>query len=147
MFTNIIVPVDLTPKNERAVQVARDLALKFDGRVTLFHVIETLDVPFEELRDFYDRLQEKAIVYMDGLARILETAAVPFEVHIQFGDRRRKILEFASERDADLLVMESHVVEAGVPGRGPTTMSYLVAVVADCPVLLVKGGLDEEAPR
>ena len=49
------------------------------------------------------------------------------------------VLEFAEENDAELLIMDSHVVRPGAPGRGPTTISYRVAVAAQCPVLLIKG--------
>lgn len=139
MFKNIIVPVDLTPKNKRAVAAASDLAAQTGGQVVLLHVIETLDLPFEDLREFYDRLQAKAIAHMEGLASGIERAEVPFEVHVLYGRRVEKILEFIGEAAADLVVMDSHVVDRGGPGRGPTTTSYLVAVAADCPVLLIKG--------
>lgn len=137
MFDEIVVPVDLTPKNERAVEVARDLALRCDSKVLLLHVIETLELPFEELREFYDRLQARAITYMDGLSRMLEAAGVAFEVHVEFGDRASRIVRQVHDRESDLLIMDSHVVGPG--SRGPSTISYKVAVMADCPVLLVKG--------
>jgi len=137
VFHEIVVPVDLTPKNQRAVEVARDLALRFDSTIVLLHVIETLELPFEELREFYDRLQARAITHMDGLSQVLERAGVPFQVHVEFGDRAAKIVARVHEREADLLVMDSHVVGPG--SRGPTTISYQVALAADCPVLLIKG--------
>lgn len=146
MFHKVLVPVDLTPKNLSAVEVARDLARASGGEVVLLHVIEVLDLPFEELREFYDRLQARAIAHMDGLSGALRTAGVPFEAHVLYGDRTEKILHFAEETDADLIVMDSHRVEPGRPGRGPTTISYRVAIVAECPVLLIKGqGKDDES--
>lgn len=48
MFANVLVPVDFTPKSERAVEVAVGL-LQASGRITLLHVIELLDAPMEEL--------------------------------------------------------------------------------------------------
>ena len=136
MFREILVPVDLTPKNERAVQMARDLATSFGARIVLLHVIELLDLPFEELEEFYARLQARAITHMEGLSQKLAAAEVPFEVHVEYGDRTQRILLRARERGSDLIVMESHVVG---PDRGPTTISYRVAVAAECPILLVKG--------
>ncbi|MDX1579619.1 MAG: universal stress protein [Gemmatimonadota bacterium] len=139
MFRNILLPVDLTPKNLSAVQIAADLARASGGGVVLLHVIETLDLPFEELREFYDRLESKAVAHMDGLADALERAGVPFEAHVVYGDRTERIVAFARARESDLIVMDSHRVEPGKPGRGPTTISYRVAIVAECPVLLIKG--------
>lgn len=139
MFNDILVPVDLTPKNVRAARIACDLARLSGGRVWLLHVIETLDLPFEELREFYERLEREAVHHMEGLAEPLRENDVPFEAHVVYGPRAEKIVEFIDEKGCDLVVMDSHTVEPGSPGKGPTTISYRVAIVADCPVLLVKG--------
>lgn len=139
MFRNILVPVDITPKNRRAVEVARGLAKSSGGRVTLLHVIETLDLPFEELKEFYDRLQARATRDMEELSRPLREADVPFQGQVLYGERDRKIVEFATREGSDLIVLDSHRIEPGKPGRGITTLSYRVAILAPCPVLLVKG--------
>ena len=61
MFRNILVPVDLSEKNQMAVQAAADLSDPATASVTLLHVIETIqDVPFEEIEDFYRTLRERA---------------------------------------------------------------------------------------
>lgn len=139
MFRNILVPVDITPKNRRALEVARDLAIASGGSITLLHVIETLDLPFEELKAFYDRLQERATRDMEELSGPLREADVSFQGHVLYGERDRKIVEFATREGADLIVLDSHRVEPGRPGRGIATLSYRVAILAPCPVLLVKG--------
>ena len=113
MFRRILVPVDLTPKNLRAVEVACDLARQSGGEVELLHVIETLDLPFEELRDFYDRLQAQATDRLKPSLAVLEEAGVRVSGHILYGKRHEKILEFASEKSVDLIVLDSHRVEPG----------------------------------
>jgi len=138
VFRNILVPVDITPKNRRAVEVARDLARSSGGSVTLLHVIETLDLPFEDLKGFYDRLQDRATRDMEELAGVLRDADVPFNGRVMYGERDRKIVEFATRDGSDLIVLDSHPVEPGRPGRGFGTLSYRVAILAPCPVLLVK---------
>jgi len=139
MFHRVLVPVDMTPKNLRAIETARDLALQSDGEVLLVHVIETLDLPFEELSEFYDRLQERATDRMQPLAAVLDAAGVRVGGHILYGKRDEKVLEFAAERAADLIVVDSHRIEPGKPGKGLGTLSYRIALAAPCPVLLVKG--------
>ena len=138
MFRNILVPVDITPQNRRAVEIARDLARASGGSVTLLHVIETLDLPFEELKEFYDRLQERATRDMEEVSRPLREGDVPFQGHVVYGERDRKIVDFATRQESDLIVLDSHRVEPGKPGRGIATLSYRVAILAPCPVLLVK---------
>ena len=139
MFGRLLVPVDLTPKNLRAVEAARDLALLSEGEVFLLHVIETLDLPFHELEDFYDRLQAKAAAGLQPHSRRLEEAGVRSSGHILYGKRHEKVLEFAADQEVDLIILDSHRIEPGKPGKGFATLSYRIAITAPCPVLLVKG--------
>jgi len=146
VFRRLLVPVDLTPKNARAVEVASGLALQSGGEVFLLHVVETLDLPFEELADFYDRLQAQAASKMQPYAEMLDSAGVPVSGHILYGKRHEKVLEFADEHSADLIIVDSHRIEPGKPGKGFATLSYRIAITATCPVLLVKGTGDSRIP-
>lgn len=138
MFRKMLVPVDLTEKNRRAVEVARNLAAEGGGEVTLLHVIETLDLPFEELEDFYRRLEEKSRRAMEGLSEPLRAAGVPHSAQVVYGRRAEEIVAYAEENRFDLIVMNSHRVDLENPGSGWTTLSYKVAILGQCPVLLVK---------
>lgn len=137
-FQKLLVPVDLTEKNRRAVQVARDLALESGGEVTLLHVIETLDLPFDELEDFYRRLEEKAEEVMARLAEPLQAAKVPVQNRVVYGKRAEEVVSWAEREDSDLIILSSHRVDLEDPGAGWATLSYKVAILAQCPVLLVK---------
>lgn len=139
MFENILVPVDLTDENLRAIETSLDLALETGGGVTFIHVIETLDLPFEELAAFYDRLEKKAIETMRELAEPLRTAGVRMHQRIEYGKRAETIVQFAEENEMDLIILNSHRVRLDDPGSGWATLSYKIAILAQCPVLLVKG--------
>lgn len=137
MFLKILVPVDLTDKNRLAVEQARDL-LETGGEILLLHVIETIDdVPFEELEDFYHRLETRA---QDGLGKLAELAGDEGSVRRQvvYGKRVREIVDCAAEEAVDLIVLSSHPVGPEHAAEGWATLSYQVAILARCPVLLVK---------
>jgi nucleotide-binding universal stress UspA family protein len=141
MFHDVLVPVDLTAKNRSAVDVASELAAQAaqDGRVTLLHVIETIDhVPFEELEDFYSTLQEKAEAGLAELAASLPQLAGEVRQRVVFGHRARAIVEYAEEAGCDLVVLSSHRVDPQRRGEDWATLSHKVAILAPCPVLLVK---------
>lgn len=138
MFRKILVPVDLTEKNVRAVEVAGELARERGGTVTILHVIETLDAPFEELEDFYQRLEETARTHLSGLAKPLRTAAIPHDFGISYGKRAPEIVIYSQENDIDLIVITSHRVDPEDATRGFMTISHQVAVVAPCAVLVLK---------
>jgi nucleotide-binding universal stress UspA family protein len=137
MFQRVVVPVDLTPRNAKAVDVARRL-VGDGGSVVLLHVIETLDLPFEELEDFYRKLEEKAMETMAEMAGPLRDAGVPFDQNVRYGDRAEEIVAFSREDGADLVLLTSHRVDLESPGSSWTTLSYKVAILAQCPVLLLK---------
>jgi len=144
VFQRLLVPVDLTAKNRRAVEVARDLAAQSDGEVFLMHVIETLDLPFAELEDFYARLELRATERLQPFAQLLDDEDVRFSGHIVYGKRAEKVLEFADEHSADLIILDSHRIEPGKLGKGFATLSYHIAIAAHCPVLLVKGAVSSD---
>lgn len=137
MFDHVLVPVDLTDRNHRALEAAARLAGE-DGEVTLLHVIETLDLPFDELEDFYQRLHDRAQVEMDQMADPLSVSGVTVIQRVSYGNRLREILAHAEENSTDLIVMSSRRLEISDPPAGFATLSHQVAILSQIPVLLVK---------
>lgn len=139
MFEKILVPVDLTEKNHVGVAQAARLARLTGGTVTLLHVIETLDLPFEELKDFYKDLEERAEPQMAQLAApLIEEGFQEVDRVIAYGRRAEEVARYADEHDFDLIVLSSHKIDPENPGLSWATLSYKVAILAQCPVLLVK---------
>lgn len=136
MYQKILIAVDLTEKNKQAVAAARDLARE-GTEVTLLHVIETIeDVPFEELKGFYEPIEQRAHQTFDELTAEGFGPGVDLTMRVAYGKRAREIVTYAEEIGADLIVLGSHAVDRERPGV--TTVSYQVAVLATCSVLLVK---------
>lgn len=142
MFDHIIVPVDLSEQNSVAVGTAADLARGEGGFVTLLHVVETLDLPYEEVAEFYDRLEARAGVRLEEIAAPLVDAGVEFEQLVLFGDPAAEIIEFAAASPRSLLVLRSHRIEPDQPTGGWATLSYKLAILAETPILLVKQPLE-----
>jgi len=138
MFQRILVPVDLTDRNASAIETAGGLAAGNGGTVVLLHVIETLDLPFEELEDFYHKLEDKAMDALLEMAAPLRQAQVDFDPNVRYGDRAEEIVGFANEAGTDLVVLTSHKIDLESPGASWTTLSYKVAILVQCPVLLLK---------
>lgn len=138
MFERVLVPVDLTAKNERAVSVAREFADLADSSVTLLHVIEPLDLPFEELEDFYRRLEEKAADAMYALAEPLREDGRAVDRRVIYGHRATEIVGYARDEDFDLVVMTSRRFGPEGETRDWATLSHKVAIMSQTPVLLVK---------
>ncbi len=138
-FQQIVVPLDFTPKNQAALDIAFEIASQNRAKVTLLHVIETIEnVPQDELKDFYERLTSRAETQLESRAQRFSDAGISVGWKVRHGKRLLEILGAARDHKADLVVMSSHKVDLAAGVRGLATLSYQVSIVCDCPVLLVK---------
>jgi nucleotide-binding universal stress UspA family protein len=139
MFSHLLLPLDFTDKNEAAVGIALDLARRDQAEVVLLHVIETIDhVALDEMSDFYRQLETRASAKLAVIGERFTAAGVRVRHEILIGKRAEAILTYAATSPTDLIVMSSHRVDRDHPALGLGTISYQVAIVARCPVLLVK---------
>ena len=141
MFERILVPVELTEKDLRAVAAARNLAaadLESGTEVVLLHVIETLDLPFEELEDFYGKLESRAVEIMDELAASLASESISVVHRIAFGSRVPEILAHAEEMAADLVILVARKVDPSDPGSAWSGIAYQTAILSGVSVLMLK---------
>ena len=138
MFRNVLVPLGFTEQNREAVAVARRVTIA-DGTLTLLHVIERIDEEADaELDAFYTRLEERS---GERMAAVLgELASEPFASHsrIVYGRRAQTIVECARDLGCDLIVMSSRRIDSDRPGSDWISISHKVAILAPCPILLVK---------
>jgi nucleotide-binding universal stress UspA family protein len=138
-FHHLLVPTDLTKRTEKALQVADKLAVSDKSRITLVHVIETIDgVHLDELKPFYERLEQKARTAMTRFSRSVPQGIAQVESAVVYGKRAEEIVKYALANDVDLIVLASHRVNPSMVNRDWGTISYKVGILAQCPVLLVK---------
>jgi nucleotide-binding universal stress UspA family protein len=140
MFRKILVPVDFTDKNEAALASAVQIAAaQAESEITLLHVIETIEhIDFNEMSDFYGRLETQVAAKLFALEERLQERGAKVRHEILFGKRAETIVRYAEEKGIDLMVLSSHKVDRDHPALGLGTLSYGIAIVARCPVLLVK---------
>lgn len=138
-FVNVLVPLDFSDKNQKAVDIALELGKSNNARVSLLHVIEPIDLSGDdEVDDFVTQLQDQANQKLEQMAEPLRKAGVEVDTVTRFGNRAREIAAFEHENGIDLIIVSSHAVDEDHPARSLATMSYQVAVLAHCNVMLVK---------
>ncbi len=139
LFSHILVPVDFTEKNNAALRTAKRLAHQNQARVTLLHVIETIEyVDDEEVADFYDKLKATSKTKLQFLADLFNAEDVNVQYKIVIGNRARGIVSFAMQNNVDLVVLSSHKVELSEVPKGLGTLSHYVSLLCQCPVLHVR---------
>jgi len=138
-FRHILVPMDLSARNERALGIALALARQNRARITLVHVIQAVEhVPLGELRDFYRNLARASARRLERARKRFLARGVPTRTELRIGEPAREIVRLAAARRADLVVVGSHRVDPGRPAWGWSTTSYRVGILCRCPILLVK---------
>lgn len=139
MFDHILIPLDFTEKNDPAIEIARRMASSLASRISLLHVIESIEgVADQEMRDFYEMLEGRARMSLARLQTDLAKAGIVADYSVAFGRRSAEIVRFAGEAGIDLIVMSSRKLDPDAPRQPWPTISHKVAVFAPCPVLLVR---------
>lgn len=139
LFRHIMVPVDLSDRNERALRTALELARERGGRTTLFHVIQRVPgIAPGELDTFYQRLVESSERRLRRTARKFADRGLAVRTEVRVGDPPAEIIRATLRERVDLVVMGSHKVRRGDPQQGWGTTSYKVGIFCQCPILLVK---------
>ena len=139
MFKRVLVPVDLTQKSLAAVDLAYDLAVQSGAEVILLHVIETIEhVQFDELRPFYQRLEQSAKQGLQEFSERFQEKGLSVDQTVIYGHRTSEIVDYATENRVDLIIMASHRIDPDRPGHDWSSISYAVAILSPVPVLLVK---------
>ena len=139
MFKNILVPTDLSEKSKRALDIAVKIGPKNDCRITLLHVIETIEgddqVDFEV---FYEKLKARALRKMEKMAARHGDQNRAIYRKILFGKRAKEIVKFAYDEGMDLIILSSHKIDRIDAAEGWATISYKVGILSHCPVMMVK---------
>ena len=138
-FDHILVPLDFTQKNNLALEHSLKLAKRDHSRVTLLHVVETIDyAEDEEIAEFYESMKRRARANLSTCAERFREANIAVAEKIVLGKRCHGIITYAMRKNVDLIVLSSHKVQLDQPPEGLATLSYQVSILCQCPVLLVK---------
>jgi nucleotide-binding universal stress UspA family protein len=139
LFGHVMVPVDLSDRNERALRTALALAREAGSGVTLFHVIQRVPgLAPGELEKFYRLLVDRSERRLREVARAFTSKGVEVGTQVRIGEPAAEIVRATLREAVDLVVMGSHKVKPGRRERGWGTTSYKVGIFCQCPILLVK---------
>jgi nucleotide-binding universal stress UspA family protein len=151
-FTHILVPTDFNPASDDALACAKELALAFNGRLTLLHVVTdpratgtwAPDVYVPAVPEMRDRFLRVARERLEAALTAEERAQFAVAIEARIGVPAEVIRELASEQKVDLIVMGTH-------GRRGLSHMFLGSVAermvrhAPCPVLTTHADTHPEA--
>jgi nucleotide-binding universal stress UspA family protein len=140
----LLVPVDFSPHSEQALRYAAALADKFGAELFLLHVFQDLTIYQTEVVSGappivppVEQLTASARGEMARLVREKKLDRFPTHTEIVEGGPVEEIVDYAKEKNIDLIVMGTH-------GRGWLAHVLMGSVAekvvrkAPCPVLTVR---------
>ena len=142
MFTRVLVPLDGSPRAERAIPVAAKIAAASNGSVVLVRIVtmpveygpalvpplsmNTMDAEYAEFKG-----------YLTDMAGLPVLANIPTEVQVLMGPPAQTILEAVADKKADIVVMTSHG-RTGFSRWMLGSVAQLIAHHSVAPVLILR---------
>ena len=118
MFKHILIPTDGSPVSRKAVKAGIALAKEHGAKVTGYHAVEPVPMRLygegyvadrQMIAEFQRRNLDAAKKHVAALAREARKAGVPFVPVVETTPRPYEgIVQAASERKCDLILMASH---------------------------------------
>ena len=146
MFKRILVPLDGSPRAERAIPVAARLARVSGGSITFLRVVTTaIDGAWLAMKsphlmqEAFEVDRAKANDYLTAIAQSQDLIRVDLNLEVLSGIPAQAILSLAEANEVDLIVMCSH----GDTGLKRWVLGSVAQKVARCspvPVLVLRDG-------
>lgn len=138
MFQHILVPTDFGEPAEHALDVAIELAEKFDSRITILHVYQVfLPMPYGDGFAWpFEQIAAGARKMLDDCMVKAKTRYPGCEGILRPGITSEQIIDVASECSADLIVMGTHG-RRGMPRMLLGSTAERVVRTSPIPVLTV----------
>lgn len=145
-FQHVLIPIDLTSGSHPPIDVGLELAKVNEARVTLLHVVESLDsvAADEDIQHFLERCRQKADAELERRAQLFESVGLTVEFKTRQGHCPGEIVRYAEEHGVDLIIIGSHPLDPSRPVESLKALSNQVSFLARCSVLLVKNHAHEQ---
>jgi nucleotide-binding universal stress UspA family protein len=144
LFENILVPLDGSEQSKKALEIAAEMAKKFNGKLVLVHVFSltpkicvVADFPPGAVEKYSNALVESGKrILLDGRSKA-EKLGVMVDTLLKEGFPVQEITKISTEGKFGLIVMGTRGL-GQIKGMLMGSVSHDVSHRAACPVLLVK---------
>ena len=139
---SIMVPIDFSDTLNLLIEYAITFAKKFKAKLYVVHIVEdfskysSISVPHISMDNVMEEVYNYAKVQLKKLGDEKFEGKVKYEFMIEKGVAYKKILEFAEEKSADLILIGTH----GMSGLDKILFGSTAERVvrgAKCPVIMI----------
>ena len=142
---NILVPTDFSKHSNTALNIAVDMAVKYDANIYLLHAVDntisrkSLDygIRYEEIKQIEENSINGSSEKLKKLTASIKNNKIKI-IHVtKIGDPAEVILREQKAKKIDLIVISSHG-RSGIVRYLMGSVATKVTKSAKCPVMLVK---------
>jgi nucleotide-binding universal stress UspA family protein len=149
--TKILLPIDFSPSSQAALEMAADLALHFQAKLHLLHVIPffpTTTMPdFVPEASFLREERTEAEAHLAKCLAVLTERGIKATSSVEVGnDVAGNLMEVVDHEKIDMIVISTH----GISGWHPLVFGSIaekVLKMAQCPVLLLRSVKPESSAK
>ncbi len=111
-YKHILVALDLSDEALQVAQRGRDLAERYDAKLSLIHVVEPIivdnsyDLMTSLPAELDDTLQQRAKSFLEKITQQLKLAEI--QQIVSLGSIRSELFRIAQEQSMDLIVVGTH---------------------------------------
>ncbi|HEX9757527.1 MAG TPA: universal stress protein [Nitrospiria bacterium] len=139
-FKKILVPVDFTEYSDEAISYAELLAITFQAKILLFHVIEQFTYSVSDtiqVMDHYTTLKEISEQMLENKKKQLKRKGIVVESMVLKGNPALEIVKYSETKRVNLIVIGSHG-RTGIQHLVLGSVAERVVRMSSCPVLTIK---------
>jgi nucleotide-binding universal stress UspA family protein len=136
MYKTILVTLDSTPTDKAIIEHVKLLARFTQGRVVLLHVADGWAARFYGPDAVSPEITDDT-AYLESVRKEFETAGIPAEAELAFGEPATEIVRWVNQQGCDLVAMSTHghrFLADIFQGATVTRVRHSISV----PVLLLK---------
>lgn len=141
-FKHILVPTDFSPSSAEAIELAIEMATRFDAELTLLHVWELPVYPYMELilsaAEVASSIEKAAAESLASKLKQVQARLPRAQSRLTMGVPWRQIVDTVKESRADLLVMGTHG-RRGLEHALMGSVAEKLVRLSPVPVLTVRG--------
>jgi nucleotide-binding universal stress UspA family protein len=107
MYDKILLALDLSPADRPIIDHIKQLAGIMHSRVVLLHVATGAAAQFHE-EDTGGKEVKESRTYLKQVRAELESANIPVEIEMAYGEPGKEIIKFVDQKGCDLVAMGTH---------------------------------------
>ena len=107
MYATILVTLDGTPSDRAIIEHVKQLAKLANSRLVLLHVADGWAARTYG-RDAVSREISEDTAYLEKVRAEFQSAGIPAEAELAFGEPANEIIKWVRERGCDLVAMSTH---------------------------------------